>query len=181
MLTRRRLLGCSAILSNRRLLPIATAQAPLRLAVIGTTYHYGSELQILTDRFLVGYQHDGDWHVPNVRVISMYVEKAPQTAQRGLRAQRAAVAPESEPRQAESSDLSASRAKEFGFRLCRNIPEALRAGGDQLAVAAVLACVEGDYPHNRKGQILHPRYEFFQQCVEVFEVEGRAVPYFNYQ
>jgi hypothetical protein len=177
MLTRRRVLGYSALLTEPRLLQVAAAQAPLRLAIIGTTCHYGSELQILADRFLVGYQHEGDWRMPNVRVVSMYVEKGPFAGQRG---QRAGAAPG--PESTGPPDLSAARAKEFGFRLCRNIPEALRAGGDQLAVDAVLAVVEqGDYPRNRKGQVLHPRYEFFQQCVEVFEVEGRAVPYFNHQ
>jgi hypothetical protein len=180
MLTRRRVLGYSALLTEPRWLQVAAAQSPLRLAIIGTAYHYGSELQILADRFLVGYQHEGDWHLPNVRVVSMYVEKGPLA--RGLRGERPAAAPGPEPASAGPSDLSATRAKEFGFRLCRNIPEALRAGGDQLAVDAVLAVVEqGDYPRNRKGQILYPRYEFFQQCVEVFEVEGRAVPYFNHQ
>ena len=44
----------------------------------------------------------------------------------------------------------------------------------------MLAVVEqGDYPRNDKGQILYPRYEFFEQCAQVFEEEGRAVPYFN--
>ena len=53
MLTRRRVLGYSALLSQTRLLPTEAAQAqtPLRLAVIGNTYHYGSELQIIADRF----------------------------------------------------------------------------------------------------------------------------------
>src|ERR1051325_3854582 len=114
MLTRRRVLGYSALLANHRLLPNAAAQAPLRLAVIGTSYHYGSELQILADRFLVGYQHEGDWHVPNVRVVSMYVEKSPAGRQRALRGPRAAAAPEPEAHSAGPSDLSAARAKEFG-------------------------------------------------------------------
>jgi hypothetical protein len=164
MLTRRRFLGCSAVLA-------AKAQTPLRLAVIGNTYHYGSDLQIIADRFLVGYPHDGDWRMPNVRVVSMYVEgSAP--------GRRRAQSPPAGP----SADLSAARAKEFGIRPCRNIPEALRCGGDELAVDAVLSVVEqGDYPRNHKGQILYPRYDFFQQCVQVFEEEGRAVPYFNHQ
>jgi hypothetical protein len=73
------------------------------------------------------------------------------------------------------------RSNEFGFRLCRNIPETLRCGGDRLAVDAVLTIVEqDDYPRNDRGQVLYPRYDFFQQCVQVFEEEGRAVPYFNH-
>src|SRR5262249_5755301 len=39
---------------------------------------------------------------------------------------------------------------------------------------------QGNYPRNHKGQILYPRYDFFQQCVQVFEDEGHAVPYFNH-
>jgi hypothetical protein len=37
----------------------------------------------------------------------------------------------------------------------------------------------GEYPKNDKGQILYPRYEFFKQCVDVFEKDGRAVPVYN--
>jgi len=159
MLTRRRVLGYSALLGQGRLTSAAAqAPAPYSLAIIGNTYHYGSDLQIIADRFLVGYQHEGDWHMPSVKVVSMYVESKPHSP----------------------ADLSAARSKEFGFRVFRNIPEALRCGGAELAVDAVLAVVEGDYPRNHKGQILYPRYDFFQQCAQVFEEEGRAVPYFNH-
>src|SRR5437879_4806451 len=145
MLTRRRFLNTSALLGCGRLLDVAAAQAPtpLRLAVIGNTYHYGSELQTIADRFLVGYPHEGDWHMPNVRVVSMYVEARPRRGpgvgggRRGAQT-AAAAGTESGP----STDLSEGRAKEFGFRLCANIPEALRCGGNDVAVDAVLAVVE---------------------------------------
>jgi hypothetical protein len=220
MLNRRRFLGYSAlapaILADRWLLPSAAAQeasrpsgTPLRLAIIGSTYHYGSDLQTIADRFLVGYPHEGDWHIPNVQVVSMYVEPKPrvgqvptggqrtqedrrvqedrrapvaQSAQRPLPfgGREAAPAPAPEDGSGPWTDLSERRSKEFGFRLCPNIPAALRCNGDRIAVDAVLAVVEqGDYPRNDKGQILYPRYEFFEQCAQVFEEEGRAVPYFN--
>src|SRR3977135_1476126 len=117
MLTRRRVLESSALLAQGRLLTSAAAQTqtPLRLAIIGNTYHYGSDLQIIADRLLVGYQHEGRWDTTTVKVVSLYVESK-------------AHAP---------SDLSAARSKEFGFRVFRNIPEALRCGGDQLAIDAV--------------------------------------------
>jgi hypothetical protein len=194
MLTRRRVLGYSALapamLASRPLLhpadaqtPGASSQAPLRLAIIGSTYHYGSDLQTIADRFLVGYPHNGDWHMPNVKVVSMYVEPRPRVNQRlppSGPIPAAALSTEHDSRP--SPDLSAGRAKEFGFRLFPTIPEALRGGGDGLAVDAVLAVVEQrDYPRNQKGQVLYPRYDFFQQCVQVFEEDGRAVPYFNHQ
>ena len=37
----------------------------------------------------------------------------------------------------------------------------------------------GEYPNNEKGQKLYPRYEFFKECVQVFEEDGRAVPIYN--
>ena len=85
MLTRRRFLGYTALtpamLACHPFLRAAAAQErsqsaepPLRLAVIGSTYHLGSNLQTIADRFLVGYPHEGDWHIPNVEIVSMYVE-----------------------------------------------------------------------------------------------------------
>jgi hypothetical protein len=223
MLTRRSFLGYSALapamLAYRPLLRSAAAQAasassapPVRLAIIGSTYRYGSALQTIADRFLVGYPRNGDWHIPNVQVVSMYVELRARAAQGGSGEQqalgmqsvqrspedrRAAVAQSVQPpsltegtpaataaedRSDSLADLSAMRSREFGFRLCSNIPEALRCGGDGLLVDAVLSVVEqGDYPRNDKHQILYPRYDFFEQCAQVFEEEGRAVPYFNHE
>jgi len=185
------------------------ARAPLRLAIIGSTYRYGSDLQTIADRFLVGYPFEGDWHMPNVQVVSLYVEAreraaegAParsrsledrprhvpqrpmvaQSVQLGRRSAAAAPpAPAAEEKSDPLADLSVSRSKEFGFRLCANIPEALRAGGSQVAVDAVLSVVEGEYPRNSKGQILYPRYDFFEQCAQVFEEDRQAVPYFNHE
>jgi hypothetical protein len=127
-----------------------------RIAVIATVYHYLSHAQHIGDRFLVGYPHNGAWHRPDMKVVSLYVDQKP------------------------AGDQSAERAQEFGFQVYPTIAEALRCGGDRLAVDAVLIIAEhGDYPQNEKGQILYPRYEFFKQCVEVFEKDGRAVPVYN--
>jgi hypothetical protein len=240
MLTRRRFLGYTALapamLKSLPLLragfgqaPAGSTEPPLRLAILGSVYHLGSNLQSIADRFLAGYPFEGDWHMPNVQVVSVYVDSlAPKfggpmafaqklEAARAARARRAqgilAAHPASAAHRPEMgpphppiaqsvtqpfglrrrgtqapetvgpmSDLSMARSRQFGFRLCRNIPEALRCGGERLAVDAVLAVVEqGNYPSNDKGQILLPCYDFFQQCVQVFEEEGRAVPYFNHK
>jgi len=77
-------------------------------------------------------------------------------------------------------DQSAERARSFGFQVYPTITEALRCGGAKLAVDGVLIIGEhGNYPQNAKGQILYPRYEFFQEVSRVFEQDGRAVPVFN--
>ena len=212
MLTRRRFVEYSALstamLAYRPLLwGQAPAQRPLRLAILGTVYRHQSQMQTLADRFLVGYPYDGEWHKPNVQVVSVYVDQlerqadaspspyqlamagtkvAPSSASKGIAGglgRDRTVKAQPEPEKTEpTADLSSARAKQFGFRLCSNIPEALRCGGDRLAVDAVLAIVEqDDYPINDRGQILLPTYDFFQQCAQVFEDEKRAVPYFNHK
>ncbi len=129
---------------------------PQRIAVITTVYRYLSHAQHEADRILVGYPHRGEWHHPDMKIVSLYVDQKPE------------------------NDLSAARAREFGFKVYPTIAEALRCGGDRLAVDAVMIIAEhGDYPRNEKGQILYPRYEFFRQCVDVFEKDGKAVPVFN--
>ncbi len=132
------------------------ATTPRRIAVIATVYRYLSHAQHIGDRFLIGYPREGRWHRPDMKVVSLYVDQKPP------------------------GDQSADRAREFGFSVYPTIAEALRTGGDKLAVDAVLIIGEhGDYPRNEKGQILYPRYEFFKQCVDVFEKDGRAVPVYN--
>lgn len=127
-----------------------------RLAIITTVWRYLSHAQHMGDRFLVGYPWQGRWHKPEMDVVALYVD------QKG------------------DDDQSAARAKEFGCKVYPTIAEALRCGGDKLAVDGILIIGEhGDYPVNAKGQIQYPRYEFFEQVVKVFDADGRSVPVFN--
>ncbi len=127
-----------------------------RIAVVTTIYRYLSHAQHMADRFLVGYPLAGRWHKPDMKVVSLYVDQKPK------------------------GDQSEERAREFGFKVYPTIAETLRCGGEKLAVDAVLLIGEhGDYPKNEKGQVLYPRHEFFKQCVDVFEKDGRAVPVYN--
>ena len=130
--------------------------ATKRIAVIATIYRYLSHAQHFADRFLVGYPYGGRWHRPDCKIVSLYVDQQPE------------------------GDQSQDRAREFGFAVYPTIAEALRCGGDELACDAVLIIGEhGEYPNNEKGQKLYPRYEFFKECVKVFEADGRAVPIYN--
>jgi len=152
MITRRTFLQTTAVAAASA----APQSKPKRLAIVTTVYRYLSHAQHMGDRFLVGYPYGGVWHTPNIKVVSLYVDQKP------------------------ANDLSAARAKEFGFDVYPTIGEALRCGGKDLAVDAVLIIGEhGDYPRNDKGQTLYPRYEFFDQCVKVFEQSGRSVPVYN--
>jgi hypothetical protein len=150
MISRREFLQASAAAA------LSAQTGPKRIAIVTTIYRYLSHGQHIGDRFLVGYPYAGAWHKPDMKVVSLYVDQKPE------------------------GDLSGARAQEFGFKVYPTIAEALRCGGDKLAVDAVLIIGEhGDYPRNEKGQILYPRYEFFKQCQDVFEKDGRAVPVYN--
>jgi hypothetical protein len=152
MLTRRSFLQTAAVAPTL----FAQTTEPKRIAIVTTIYRYLSHGQHIGDRFLVGYPLEGAWHQPNMKVVSLYVDQKPD------------------------GDLSEARANEFGFKVYPTIAETLRCGGNKLAVDAVLIIGEhGKYPTNEKGQILYPRYEFFDQCVKVFEQDGRAVPVYN--
>ena len=70
--------------------------------------------------------------------------------------------------------------KRYGLKLYPSIEEALTLGTSKLAVDGVVIIAEhGKYPRNKKGQTLYPRYEWFKECVKVFEKSGRGVPVFN--
>jgi hypothetical protein len=155
MLSRRHFFATTAAFT---LAPTLRAADPpkKKLAVVTTVWNYHSHAWHMAERFLVGYPVHGRWHQPPFQVVSAYVD------QKG------------------ADDLSADRAKEFGFTVYPTIAEALRCGGDQLAVDAVLVIGEhGKYLKSPLGQTQYPRYEFFKQVVAVFEKGGRVVPMFN--
>ena len=115
-------------------LAAAPQARPVRIAIIATIYRLQSHAQHMGDRFLVGYPYGGVWRKPNVKVVSLYVDQKPE------------------------GDLSGARAQEFGLTVYPSIAEALRCGGREMAVDAVLIIAEhGNYPRNEKGQILYPR------------------------
>jgi len=159
MLTRRTFLRTAAAGALGASLAAAEpppAKARKKMAIITTEWRYRSHAWHMGERFLAGYPRQGRWHRPPLEVVSAYVDQTPK------------------------NDLSRDRAKEFGFTIYPSIAEALRCGGEKLAVDAVLVIGEhGNYPLNKIGQKQYPRYEFFQAIVEVFEKDGRTAPVFN--
>ena len=128
-----------------------------QIAAIVTEYRKYSHAQHIVDRFLYGYGWNGRHHRPPMDLVSLYTDQVPE------------------------GDASRSRAEEFpGMRIYPTVAEALTRGGDTLSVDGVLLVGEhGNYPTNEKGQRLYPRYELFQQIVDVFRRSGRSVPVFN--
>jgi hypothetical protein len=128
-----------------------------RIAAIVTEYRRYSHAQHILDRYLFGYSWDGRHHVPDAELVSLYTDQRPK------------------------GELSRDRQKLVpSLTIYPTIAETLCRGGKTLDVDGVLLIGEhGDYPFNKKGQHLYPRYEFFQQIVEVFRRSGRSVPVFN--
>ena len=127
-----------------------------RMAVITTEWRYRSHAWHMAERFLAGYPRQGKWHQPPFQVVSAYVDQFPE------------------------NDLSRQRSQEFGFTIYPTVAQALRCGGDKLAVDAVLIIGEhGDYPLSEFEQTKYPRYEFFKQTTDVYRQDGRTAPIFN--
>jgi hypothetical protein len=127
-----------------------------RLAIITTEWRFHSHAWHMGERFLVGYPRQGRWYRPPFDVVAAYVDQFPE------------------------NDLARKRSAEFGFPIYPSVAEALRCGGNKLAVDAVLIIGEhGNYPKSEYGQTKYPRYEFFQQAAAVFKQDGRTAPVFN--
>ena len=128
--------------------PAPASQRKPRLAIITTSFHFRSHGQHEGDRFIVGYPDRGRWPEPTLEVVSMYADQKPTEAG-NVGDPNGSV-----------GDLSAERAEQFGFTVYDTIADALRCGGEALAVDAVLIVGEhGEYPYNELGQHLLPRYE----------------------
>ena len=162
MLSRRSFLGTlgaagAGALCIPRLFAAEPPSKPLKkLAVITTEWRYHSHAWHMAERFLVGYPLQGSWHQPPFQVVSAYVDQFPE------------------------GDLSRKRSEEFGFPIYKSVAEALRCGGDKLAVDAVLIIGEhGKYELSEYQQTKYPRYEFFKQTTDVFRADGRTAPVFN--
>jgi hypothetical protein len=128
-----------------------------RIAALTTIYHKYSHSEHIVDRFLEGYGWEGQHHRPPMDVVSLYVEQVGE------------------------NDLSRERASRHPqMKIYPTIAEALTHGGDTLAVDGVLLIGEhGKYPDNEKGQKLYPRFEYFQQVVDVYRKSGKTAPLFN--
>ena len=128
-----------------------------RIAFLGTEVRTHSHSQHFLDRLALGYGWQGGWQDPRVDIASVYIDQFPQ-----------------------DGDLGRDRVKRYDLKLYPSIEQALTLGTGKLAVDGVVIIAEhGKYPTNEKGQRLYPRYEWFKECVKVFEKSGRSVPIFN--
>jgi len=127
------------------------AQAPtpgkkLRLAAVVTAISKYLHPQHIVDRFNEGYGWNGEFHHPNMELVSLYTD------------------------QPHEGDLRADRNDRYpNMKLCKTIEEALTLGTNTLAVDGVVVVGEhGNYPRSDTGIPTHPHYEFFDAITKVF-------------
>ena len=155
---RRRFLRQLSALSAAAATTVSAAKPETRkkVAFLGTEVREHSHAQHFLDRLTLGYGWGGAWQMPRVDVASVYLDQFPE------------------------GDLGKARLEKHGLALSPSIEAALTLGTGKLAVDGVVIIAEhGDYPDNVMGQKLYPRYEWFKECVRVFEKTGKAVPVFN--
>ncbi len=134
-----------------------TSGGPKKIAFLGTEVRQHSHAQHFLDRLVMGYGWRGGWQEPRGETASVYIDQFP-----------------------EEGDLGKQRIEKYGLTLYPTIAEALTLGTGELAVDGVVIIAEhGKYPDNDRGQKLYPRYEWFKECVKVFESSRRSVPVFN--
>ena len=128
----------------------------LRIAAICTIYHRAAHADAIVTKFLEGMSTDEGFFPPEVDVVSMYIDHVLE------------------------NDIGMGLAREHGVPVYPSIRGALQAGGNELAVDAVLLIAEhGDYPWNERGRHMYPRRYFFEQIAGVFAQSGRSVPLFS--
>ena len=124
-----------------------------RVAAINSIYRLRSHAYHIAGRFIHGYTINGLHHQPPFQLVRMFNHQQP------------------------ADDLGPDVCKKHGIELCSSVAQAL--GGDKLDVDAVLLIIEhGDYPLNERNQILYPRFELFQEVIDVFRKSDRSVPVF---
>jgi len=122
-----------------------------RVAAIVTEYRPRSHADVICSRIFDGYTPNGVRVEPRTRIVSMYTDQ---------------IAPK---------DMSRDMAARHGFPIYPTVAEAMSAPFD----AVLLIGEHGNYPLNDLEQKLYPRYELFQQIVEVLRKTGRIVPVFS--
>ncbi|MFC1693586.1 hypothetical protein ACFL1R_08790 [Candidatus Latescibacterota bacterium] len=155
-ITRRELLGIPLTFALAGMSKDVIAEERKKVATIITEYRPKSHADVIVGRMLNGYYYKGKQFNPRFKVVSMYTDQVPD------------------------NDMSREQAAKHNVPIYKTIAEALTMGGKDLAVEGVVIVGEhGNYPWNEKGQHLYPRYEFFQQVVDVFRETGKSAPVFT--
>lgn len=136
-------------------LAVAAETRRPKLAAVVTEYRWYSHADVICGRLMAGYSPNGQYMRARTQLVSLYVAQTPQ------------------------NDMSREIANRNNVTIYPTIGEALRLGGSKLAVDGVVFIGEhGTYPDNELGQKLYPRFEMFEEILDVYRRDGRVVPTF---
>src|SRR5579872_1737243 len=124
-MTRRTMLLAPASLTLRPALRAAPRRR--RVACILNVYFPHSHADVFMSRLLDGYRLNGKWNAPRLEVASLYVDQFPV------------------------NDMAREQAQEHGITIYPSVAEALRLGGNKLAVDGIAVIGEhGNYPRTQR-------------------------------
>jgi hypothetical protein len=132
------------------------AAAKPRVACILNVWFPNSHADVFVSRLLDGFRLNHDWHAPRVNVVAFYVDQFPV------------------------NDMAREAAEEHGIQIFPHVADALRMGGVKLAVDAVAIIGEhGDYPRTPRGNLMYPRWRYFDEVTRVMRQDGRVIPVYQ--
>ncbi len=157
-MNRREAIQTALALAGTSLAAPAAGTKPKRIASVNSLYYKLSHSYHIAGRMMFGYTVKGKHHQPNVRVVRMFNDQYHADGK--------------------MQDLSRGLAKTKNFEISDSIAAALGGKGNLDVDGVLLICEHGDYPRNKLGQILYPRFEMFEQIVDVFKTSKKTVPVF---
>ncbi|MDF2723605.1 MAG: hypothetical protein K0Q59_3280 [Paenibacillus sp.] len=127
-----------------------------KVAVIITEYWDISHADVFITKMMEGFAVNGVRYRSTLDIVSMYVDQFPER------------------------DISRGLAAKHGIPMYGTIEEALRCGGSAFTLDGIIIIGEhGEYGKNEYGQILYPRRQFFELCLNVMLEHQRIVPVFS--
>ncbi|MBP1993202.1 hypothetical protein [Paenibacillus eucommiae] len=127
-----------------------------RVAVIITEYWEDSHADVFITKMIKGFSVNGVKYESTLEIAAMYVDLFQET------------------------DLSRDLAVQYGIPMFSTVEQALKCGGDTFNLDGIVIIGEhGEYPTNEFGQMMYPRREFFEICLNVMLKADRIVPVFT--
>jgi hypothetical protein len=131
-------------------LSLLAQPAQPRVAVVMNVYTPDSHADVFVSRLLDGYRLDHAWHPPRLETVSFYVDQFP------------------------ANDMAREQADEHGIRIYPTVSEAVR-GVDAIAVIGE----HGDYPRTPRGNVMYPRWRYFDEITRLMQAQRRVVPMYH--
>jgi hypothetical protein len=119
-------------------------------------YYPDAHADVFFSRLLDGYRLNQAWHAPRLEAVSFYVDQFPV------------------------NDMAREQAEEHGIRIFPSVGEAMRLGGSKVAVDAVAIVGEhGLYPRTPRGNVMYPRWRYFDEATRTMREDGRVLPIYQ--